>query len=156
MCGLFFGLLANGCTHWVISTFFIQGSGMHRYFTSSCILKIGKFFVEWVWYICQKKSGLSLNPDALALQNILTQVNHFSPKLTTLFLKTALANKPPIPGIFPYSKFEPNLLTDWKAMAKKLTFCWLKVNYLAITFEPVVRLNPNGVWKNPQDWWLVC
>ena len=30
------------------------------------------------------------------LQNILTQHNHFSPKLTTLFLQTALAKKPPI------------------------------------------------------------
>ena len=30
------------------------------------------------------------------LHNILTQLNHFSPKLTTLFLQTALAKMPPI------------------------------------------------------------
>ena len=30
------------------------------------------------------------------IQEIIAQVNHFSPKLTTLFLETALANKPPI------------------------------------------------------------
>ena len=45
------------------------------------------------------------------LHNILTQVNHFSPKLTTLFLQTALANKSQIIQIFPYSKFEINLST---------------------------------------------
>ena len=77
------------------------------------------------------------------LQEILTQVNHFSPKLTTLFLQTALAKKPPILQLLPYSKVELNLLTDWKVMAKKSKFCWLKVNYLAIAFDPVVRLNPN-------------
>ena len=77
------------------------------------------------------------------LQNILTQLNHFSPKLTTLFLQTALANKPWILQIFPYSKFESNQLTDWKVMAKKLTFSQQKVNFLAVAFQSVNRLSSN-------------
>jgi len=77
------------------------------------------------------------------LQNILTQLNHFSPKLTTLFLQTALANKPPILQIFPYSKFEINLSTGWKVIAEKLTFSQQKVNFLAITFQSVNWLISN-------------
>ena len=45
-------------------------------------------------------------------QNILTQVNHFSSKLTTSFLQTALVIKPSILQIFPYSKSEISQLTD--------------------------------------------
>ena len=68
--------------------------------------------------------------DSGGLQNVFTQPNHFSPKLTTLFLQTALANKPPILQIFPCSKFEINLFTDWKVMARKLTFSQRIVSFL--------------------------
>ena len=76
-------------------------------------------------------------------QEIIAQVNHFSPKLSTLILQTALANKPSILQICQYSKFEISLLTDWKVMVQKLTFCWLKINFLTITFQPVDRLISN-------------
>ena len=69
-----------------------------------------------------------------------------SPKLTTLFLQTALANKPPILQIFPCSKFVINLSTGWKVMAKKLAFRQQKVegnNFLAITFHSVSWLISN-------------
>jgi len=58
------------------------------------------------------------------LQKIIAQVNHFSPKLTTLLLQTALANKPWILQIFPYSKFEFNLATGSKVRPNS----WLIVN----------------------------
>ena len=84
------------------------------------------------------------------LQEILVQLDLFSPKWITSFRQTALANKPWILQIFPYSKFETNQLTDWKVIAKKLTFCWLKVNFLAITFQSVNRLISN--FEN----WKIC
>ena len=97
----------------------------------------------WPWV--RPKTGNELEPrrSKKKPEKSLTQLNHFSPKLSTLFLQTALANKPWILQIFPYSKFEINRLTDWKVMAKKLTFCWLKVNFLAITFQSVNRLISN-------------
>ena len=77
------------------------------------------------------------------LQEILTQVAPFSLKWTTSFLETALANKSSILQIFLQSKFGINQTTDSKVRAKKLTFCWLKVNFLAITIESVVWLIPD-------------
>ena len=62
----------------------------------------------------------------------------FSPKWITCFRQTALANKPWIMQIFSLSKFGLNLSPGSKVMAKKLIFCWLKVNFLAITFETMV------------------
>ena len=43
--------------------------------------------------------------------------------------------------IFAPSKFGLNRTSGSKVMAKKLF--WPKINFLAITFEPVVRLIPN-------------
>ena len=55
--------------------------------------------------------------------------------------KTDLANKPRNMQIFPHSKFGINRTAGSKVMAKKFKF-WPS-NFLAITFEPVVRLIPN-------------
>ena len=87
----------------------------------------------WCWFgrLCSKSDKCTSNrnwiawqrtPHTWTIQNILTQLNHFSFKLTTLFLQTALVNKPAILQIFPYSKHEINLSTGWRVMAKKLTF----------------------------------
>ena len=54
---------------------------------------------------------------------------------------TALANKPSTLQIFAPSKFGINRTTGSKVMAKKLF--WPQMNFLAITFEPVVGLIPN-------------
>ena len=54
---------------------------------------------------------------------------------------TALANKPPTLQIFAPSKFGINWSTGLKVMAKN--FISAQNNFLAITFEPVVRLIPN-------------
>ena len=64
-------------------------------------------------------------------------------KWTTSFLETALANRSSILQIFLQSKSGINQTTDSKVRAKKLTFCWLKVNFLAITIESVVWLIPD-------------
>ena len=53
--------------------------------------------------------------------------------------ETDLANKPRILQIFPHSKFGINRTAGSKVMAKKFR----PSNFLAITFEPVVRLIPN-------------
>ena len=45
--------------------------------------------------------------------------------------------------ILPYPKFEINWTSGSKVKAKKLTFSQQKVNFLSITFEPVVWLIPN-------------
>ena len=45
--------------------------------------------------------------------------------------------------IFSPSKFGLDLTTGSKVIVKKLTFSQQKVNFLAISFEPVVRLSPN-------------
>ena len=52
-----------------------------------------------------------------------------------------LANKPSTLQIFPHTKFGINRSTGSKVMAKK--FIYDQNNFLAITFEPVVRLSPN-------------
>merc|ERR1712175_26925 len=44
---------------------------------------------------------------------------------------------------FSNSKFGINQTTSSKVMSKKLTFCRLKVNFLAITFESLVQLISN-------------
>ena len=53
----------------------------------------------------------------------------------------ALASKPPTMQFFAPSKFGLNRTTGSKVMAKKLF--WSQINFLAITFEPAVRLIPN-------------
>ena len=85
-----------------------------------------------------------------SLQEVLTQVNHFSLKWTTYFSKTPLANYPSSRKIFPPLKFGINQTTGSKIISKK--FIYGQNNFLAIcgqndfsaiTFEPVVRLIPN-------------
>ena len=74
------------------------------------------------------------------MTNLLTpavnKVPGYCPKVIT-----ALANKPSTLQIFAPSKFGINRTTDSKVIAKKFTLD--QNNFLAITFEPVVRLIPN-------------
>ena len=100
----------------------------------------GIFILETVkWHeVWSSITWIHAAPCTHLLQDILAQVDLFSPKWITCFQQTALANKPWIMQIFSLSKFGLNLTTGSKVMAKKLTFCWLKVNFLAITFETVV------------------
>ena len=81
---------------------------------------------------------LAKHPHSKVIQEIIAQLNHFSPKLATLLLQTALANKSSILQIFPHSKFWINRITGSKVTARKLIFSQQKVNFLSITFEPVV------------------
>ena len=82
--------------------------------------------------ILQKKSRL---------QRILAQVDLFSLKWITCFWQTALTSKPSIWQICLHSKVELSLTTGWKIKPKKLTLSWLKVNFLGLNFQPVVRLS---------------
>ena len=75
------------------------------------------------------------------LQRILAQVDLFSLKWITCFWQTALTSKPSIWQICLHSKVELSLTTGWKIKPKKLTFSWLKVNFLGLNFQPVVRLS---------------
>ena len=65
----------------------------------------------------------------------------FSLKWITCFWQTALTSKPSIWQICLHSKVELSLTTGWKIKPKKLTFSWLKVNFLGLNFQPVVRLS---------------
>ena len=65
----------------------------------------------------------------------------FSLKWITCFWQTALTSKPSIWQICLHSKVELSLTTGWKIKPKKLTLSWLKVNFLGLNFQPVVRLS---------------
>jgi len=72
------------------------------------------------------------------LQEFLIQIGHLSFNWATEFSITVLEKKSSILQIFPHSKSGCNPTIDSKVMAKKLTFRQQKVNFLSITFEPVV------------------
>ena len=72
------------------------------------------------------------------LQEFRSQRGHLSSNRATLFLQTVLANMSSILQILAYPKFEINWISRSKVIAKTLTFSQQKVNFLSITFEPVV------------------
>jgi len=72
------------------------------------------------------------------IQEFRSQPGHLSSNWATLFLKTVLANMLSMLQIFPHPEFEINWNIGSKVIAKKLTFSQQKVNFLSITFEPVV------------------
>ena len=84
---------------------------------------------------------MSFEPVVKYVQRILAQVDLFSLKWITCFWQTALTSKPSIWQICLHSKVELSLTTGWKIKPKKLTLSWLKVNFLGLNFQPVVRLS---------------
>ena len=74
----------------------------------------------------------------VCIQEFHSQLGHLSSNRATLFLKTDLANMSSILRILRHPKFEINWSSGSKVIAKKLTLSQQKVNFVPITFEPVV------------------